>query len=102
MITLTTSKKAQETVAKNIRSLRLEKGLTQQGLSDRSGVKLATLRQFEQKGKISIESFFKLAIALGCIDKVINATQPTTKQFSSIDDVLDKTQDKKRQRGWRK
>ena len=60
MISLTTSSKAQKMVAKNMQSLRLEKGLTQKGLSERSGVSLSTLRKFEQIGSISLESFFKL------------------------------------------
>jgi hypothetical protein len=31
--------------------------LTQEGLSERSGVPLAALRKFEQKGSISLEFF---------------------------------------------
>lgn len=102
MISLINIEEAQEQLANNIRSLRLEKGLTQQGLSDRTGVSLATLRKFEQKGIISLESFLKLAMNLGCLDKVISATKPNQLNFKSIDEVLNKNKDKKRQRGWRK
>lgn len=102
MISLITSKKAQETIASNMRLLRLKKGLTQQGLADRSGVSLATLRKFEQKGAISLESFFKLAMTLGCIEKLLKATTPDTENFSSIDDVLNTKEDKTPKRGWRK
>lgn len=93
---------AQETVAQNMRSLRLSKGLTQQGLANRSGVSLSSLRKFEQKGVISLESFFKLASALGCLDKLIEATKPEENAFSSIDDVLNQKEDKTPKRGWRK
>ncbi len=101
MISLTTSSKAQKIVAKNMQSSRLEKGLTQKGLSERSGVSLSTLRKFEQIGSISLESFFKLAMTLGCLDKIVQATESNADEFSSIDDVLKKTNNKKPKRGWR-
>jgi len=67
---------------------RLDLELTQQGLAERSGVKLPTLRKFEQKGLISLESFLKLAMALGCLQDFINAAEPSETEFTSIDDVL--------------
>lgn len=85
-----------------MRALRLEKGLTQEGLSERSGVSLSTLRKFEQKGVLSLESFFKLAMALGCLVKRIQATKPLGNNFSSIGDVLSNREDKKPKRGWHK
>lgn len=36
--------------------------LTQEGLAERSGVPLSTLRKFEQKGMISLDSFLKNAV----------------------------------------
>jgi transcriptional regulator with XRE-family HTH domain len=102
MISLITSSKAQKTVAKNMQSLRLQQGLTQKGLSERSGVSLSTLRKFEQTGAISLESFFKLAMILNCLEQVVQATESNTNQFLSIDDVLKQTNDKKPKRGWRK
>lgn len=101
MISLTTSSKAQKIVAKNMQSLRLEKGLTQKGLSERSGVSLSTLRKFEQTGSISLESFFKLTMTLGCLEQVVQATESNTNQFLSIDHVLKQTNNKKPKRGWR-
>jgi hypothetical protein len=53
MLSLTTVAKAQEKIAENARLQRLAIGLTQQGLADA----LPTLRKFEQKGLISLESF---------------------------------------------
>lgn len=102
MITLVTPKKAQETIAEIMRDYRLEKGLTQKGLSTRSGVSLGSLRKFEQTGAISMESFFKLAVALGCIDEFIKAFKPSSQNFTSIDDVINSKEPKKRERGWRK
>ena len=102
MVSLITPKKAQNNVAQNIRALRLEKGFTQKALSERSGVSFASVKKFEQTGIISLESFFKLAMALGCLEKLVEATQPMENEFSSIDEVLNKKEEKKPQRGWRK
>ena len=102
MVLLITSIKAQNKIAQNMRALRLEKGLTQEGLSERSGVSLSSLRKFEQKGVLSLESFFKLAMVLGCLEKLIQATKSLENNFSSIDDVLNNKEDKKPKRGWRK
>lgn len=102
MNSLITKSKALRKVAESLRALRLEKGLTQAGLAERSGVSLASLRKFEQKGLISLESFFKLAMALGCLDSFVEAVKPWNENFTSIDDVLKNKDDKKRQRGWRK
>lgn len=102
MISLNNPNKALKVVAKNIQALRLNKGLTQQGLSDRSGVTLSTLRKFEQKGTISLESFFKLVSTLGCLDKLIEATQSEDKPFLSIEEVSNQKEYKTPKRGWRK
>ncbi|MBO6830613.1 MAG: helix-turn-helix transcriptional regulator [Muricauda sp.] len=98
MVSLITKNKAQKRIARNMRDLRLGKELTQKGLAERSGVSLSSLRKFEQKGIISLESFLKLALTLGCMDKLITATEPMENNFSSIDDVLAKD-DKKPKRG---
>jgi len=98
MESLITKNKAQKRISRNMRDLRLGRGLTQKGLAERSGVSLSSLRKFEQKGIISLESFLKLALTLGCMDKLITATEPMENNFSSIDDVLAKD-DKKPKRG---
>jgi hypothetical protein len=51
MISLTSSSKAQLKIAGNIRARQLSMELTKEGLAERSGVPLATLRKFEQKGE---------------------------------------------------
>lgn len=42
--------------------------LTQEGLAERSSVRLSTLRNFEQNGFISLESFLKLLWTVGGIE----------------------------------
>ena len=101
MMSLITIAKAQKIFASQLRSKRLATGLTQEGLSFRSGVALPTLRKFEQKGLISLESFLKLLMVLGGIDEIIQAVQPKQKQFSSIDDVLKSNKENTRKKGWR-
>jgi DNA-binding transcriptional regulator YiaG len=101
MISLTTTSEAQEAIAHNLQEQRINMGLTQIGLAKRSGVSVATLRKFEQKGQISMESYLKLLIALGDLDKFLKATKPEQKSFNSIDDVLADKEQIKRKRGWR-
>ncbi len=103
MISLISVSKAQKIIPEHIRALRLQKGLTQEGLSKRSGVSLPTLRKFEQQGKISLESFLKIAMVLECLEDIIKALALPAGQFSSIDEVIkEKSEQHKRQRGWRK
>lgn len=88
MVVLITPAKAQKKLAENTRARRLQMELTQEGLAERSGVPLPTLRKFEQKGVISLESFLKLQMVLGGLEDILKATQIKGEQFSSIDDVL--------------
>ncbi len=101
MITLITPNKAQKELAKNIRVRRLAMGLTQAGLSERSGVALATLRKFERTGLISVKSLCKLMMIVGGLEQLVEASAPTQSEFSSIDEVLASDKTQPRQRGYR-
>ncbi|VAW82264.1 hypothetical protein MNBD_GAMMA13-6 [hydrothermal vent metagenome] len=101
MALLITPAKAQEKLAKNLRLKRLDIDLTQKGLSERSGVPLPTLRKFEQKGTISLESFLKLLRVLGGLEDILQTLEPSQTEFSSIDDVLDAGKTPPRKRGRR-
>lgn len=89
MLPLITVPKAQKKLAEFVRAKRLQMNLTQSDLAKRSGVALPTLRKFEQKGAISLESYLKLQLILGNLEHIIKASEPTLEEFSSIDDVLD-------------
>jgi transcriptional regulator with XRE-family HTH domain len=102
MLLLTTVAKAQEKIAENARLQRLAINLTQQGLANRSGVALPTLRKFEQKGLISLEAFLKLQMALGGLENFIKSIELKTSEFSSIDEVLKTNKKPTRKRGNRK
>jgi transcriptional regulator with XRE-family HTH domain len=83
-----TPSKAQKKLLENVRNRRLQMDLTQEGLAERSGVALSTLRKFEQKGSISLESFLKILSVIGGLEEVINALKPNQTNFKSIDEVL--------------
>ena len=53
-----------------LRAYRKKQGLTQADLADRSGVSYGSVKRFERTGEISLESLWKLAIALGCDDQM--------------------------------
>lgn len=89
-------------IATQIRARRLTMELTQEGLSKRSGVPLPTLRKFEQKGAISLESFLKLLMVLGGIEEMIEVLKPSKPNFTSIDEVLKNTDTISRKRGHKK
>ncbi|TDS13821.1 helix-turn-helix domain-containing protein [Sphingobacterium paludis] len=88
MVLFISPSKAQLQIAEQIRAKRLAMNLTQEGLADRSGVALPTLRKFEQKGSISLASFVKLLMVVGGAEEVIEALRPPKAAFASIDDVL--------------
>ncbi|WP_316857983.1 helix-turn-helix transcriptional regulator [uncultured Cohaesibacter sp.] len=93
--------KAQQKIRERLKTRRLELGFTQEGLANRAGVSLPTLRRFEQKGVISLEAFLKLAMVLNALEPFVEAIQPSKPTFSSIDDVLTDKKAKPRKTGWR-
>ena len=80
--------KAQKTLVQNVRERRLQMDLTQEGLAERSGVPLSTLRKFEQTGMISLESFLKILSIVGGLEEMIEGLKPNTPAFKSIDEVI--------------
>ncbi len=74
-------------IARRIRSIRKRQKLSQERLSEKSGVSLGSLKRFERSGEISLLSLTKIAIALNCEDELINlfVEQP----FLSIQEVID-------------
>lgn len=101
MTSLILTSKAQKKLAENTRTQRLQMELTQEGLAKRSGVPLPTLRKFEQKGTISLESFLKLQMVLGGLENILKATEAKKTEFSSIDEVLNADSAPIRKRGKR-
>jgi len=102
MLSLISTSKAQSKIAENVRARRLAMELTQEGLAERAGVPLPTLRKFEQKGTISLEAFLKLLMVVGGIEEIVTVLKPSKPTFSSIDDVLKETDSISRKRGRKK
>lgn len=94
--------KIQRKIVENIRDRRLQMALTQEGLSERSGVPLSTLRKFEQKGAISLDSFLKILSVVGGLEEMLDALKPKEQHFKSIDEVLKSEEKSIRKRGNKK
>ena len=59
-----TPKEVMILLSKNIRALRRQGKMSQKELSERSGVAFASVRKFESKGIISLESLLKICDTL--------------------------------------
>lgn len=96
-INMMTISEMQKVIATRARDLRLELNLSQQTLSEKSGVSYGSLKKFEQTGQISLESLLKLAVILDCMDD-FNAVfvHKITEKPLSLDELID---DGKRKRG---
>ncbi len=99
MVVVFNNTNAGELLKQYLKEKRLQTGLSQEGLANRSGVKLATLRKFEQSGMISLKSFLKLLSILGGLDKVMDVLKPTDPIFHSIDEVIKLAKKPRRKRG---
>jgi transcriptional regulator with XRE-family HTH domain len=66
---LRTPEQVRQSLAARAKALRLAKGWKRTTLAERSGVSLASLRRFEESGRISLESLLALAFALNRLDE---------------------------------
>jgi transcriptional regulator with XRE-family HTH domain len=97
LVNMMTSQEMQKRLASRARDLRLELNLSQQSLSEKSGVSYGSLKKFEQTGQISLESLLKLAVVLGCMDDFNTLFLPkSAEEALSLDELLE---NKKRKRG---
>lgn len=97
MISMKSPFEMAKAIAKKAQEKRLKLNLSQQTLSEKSGVSYGTLKKFEQTGQISLESLLKIALALGEMDKFDQLFAKTDDQLpASLDELLD---DHPRKRG---
>lgn len=73
-------------IAKMARLRRKEAKLTQEELSKKSGVSLGSLKRFETKGKISLESLIKIAFALGYEEDFFKLF--AERKYRSIEEII--------------
>jgi transcriptional regulator with XRE-family HTH domain len=94
-----TAQELMREIGQRSKERRLELNLTRQGLGLRSGVSMSVIRQFEDCGKISLESLLKIAIALGAageIDQLFRSRD--SRAVVSMDDLLKQAKTRKRGR----
>ena len=84
-------------IAKTAKDKRLALNLSQNSLSERSGVSLGVLKKFEHTGKISLESLLKLALVLDSLSDFLELFRPLApEELRSLDEILNQ---KSRKRG---
>ncbi len=73
-------------LAGRLRQIRKRRGISQQELSDESGVSYGSLKRFETTGQISLLSLTKLAMALDCTEEIKKLF--TDVPYLSMEEVL--------------
>jgi len=87
-INLLSSDEILQTLKDNFKQKRLDKNLTQEGLSLKSGVSLGSIKRFEQSGQIALESLLKIAFVLGCLDDFVNIAKSDNDAYKSMDELI--------------
>jgi transcriptional regulator with XRE-family HTH domain len=90
----------QHKAAASLRARRLGLNLSQSTLSQKSGVSYGVLKKFERTGQISLESFLKLAWALGMTERLEELFEHPLlhKEPLSLDELLREQTPRKRGR----
>ena len=87
-INISTPNSIMQDLKDKFKQKRLSLNLTQEGLSNKSGVSLGSIKRFESSGEISFESLLKLAFVLDCLDDFKNIANKNDEQYDSMDDLL--------------
>ncbi len=90
-INLSTPSSMIQTLKDKFKEKRLSLDLTQEGLANKSGVSLGSLKRFEGSGQISLESLLKLALVLECLDDFSAIADKRDIQVHSIDELIKTT-----------
>jgi transcriptional regulator with XRE-family HTH domain len=98
-ININTPHSVQILLKEKFKQKRLALELTQEGLSNKSGVSLRSLKRFESSGQISLESLLKLALILECLDDFINIANVQNDTINSLDELLQTNHQAIRKRG---
>lgn len=68
------------------RNIRKRRGISQQQLSQQSGVSYGSIKRFESTGMISLLSLTKIAVALDCVNDIKNIF--TKAVYRNIQEVI--------------
>ena len=84
-------------LAENLRTRRLEKKLSTKSLSVLSGVPASTIQRFELKHAISLESYVKLAKALGYSEEIMQLLSEP--KYDTMEELIEINHNRNRKRG---
>lgn len=84
-------------LAENLKARRLERKISTKSLSAMSGVPPSTIQRFELKHSISLESYVKLAKALGYTEEVMQLLAEP--KYDTMEELLEINKNKTRKRG---
>lgn len=88
---------AMQRLAENLRARRLEKKLSTKSLAEISGVPASTIQRFELKHAISLESYVRLAKALGYSEEIMQLLAEP--KYDTMEELLEINRNKNRKRG---
>ncbi len=83
-------------LAMGLKNSRVRAGLTQEELALKANVSVSVLRKFEQTGRISLESFVKLAFTVGFEEELVGLFDSSSTNNLSMDELLKAKKSKKR------
>ena len=81
-----TAEEINENLAKRIRNIRRRRRISQERLSEISGVSLGSVKRFESTGNISLLSLTRISIALDLADEIRNIFAEVP--YQSIEEVI--------------
>lgn len=84
-------------LAENLKARRLERKLSTKSLSEISGVPASSIQRFELKHSISLESYVKLAKALGYSEDLMQLLAEP--KYDTMEELLEINKNKTRKRG---
>ena len=88
---------AMQRLAENLRARRLEKKLSTKSLAEMSGVPASTIQRFELQHAISLESYVRLAKALGYSEEIMQLLAEP--KYDTMEELLEINRNKNRKRG---
>ena len=81
-----TAEEINKNLAKRIRNIRRRRRISQERLSEISGVSLGSVKRFESTGNISLLSLTRISIALDLADEIRNIFAEVP--YQSIEEVI--------------
>jgi len=78
-------------IARRVKALRLDRGWTQEEAAQRSGLALATYRQFERTGQLSLERLLRLAVVLDALEGFDHLfVRPLARSLSELEQLAER------------